>query len=219
MNLEKLIQRYPSIPYIAPFAIFMGLLTIGDYIPGGVLWSYPVRTVLVAIAIVVLAKWMKPEGDLAPAMSIGMGILVLVLWILPEGMFSWLVIGETTVFNPHEEFTRQQAFVWIGFRLAGTAIIVPIVEEFFWRGFLIRWLVKPNFEKVKMGTFTWYSFLATSGLFALEHNRWAVGLMAGVFYNLLYIKTGSLKACIVAHAVTNLGLGIYVLVTGEWVFL
>ncbi len=219
MSLRSYIERYPSIPFVAPFAFFMALLVAGPYLPGGQLFTYPIRTVLVLLLLIVLARWMKPEGDWKPLAGLAIGVVVLVLWILAEGLHPWLVTGEITSLNPFESFSRPQAFAWIGFRVVGTALIVPIVEEFFWRGFLIRWLVKPNFQSVKMGTFTWYSFLATSGLFALEHNRWAVGLMAGVAYNLLYIKTGSLKACILAHSVTNLGLAIYVLATGEWAFL
>ena len=69
-----------------------------------------------------------------------------------------------------------------------------------------------------MGLFTWPSFLVTSALFAVEHDRWLVGLMAGVAYNLLFYRTKSLYACMVAHGVTNLALGIYVLRTGQWTF-
>src|SRR5438094_8129287 len=68
------------------------------------------------------------------------------------------------------------------------------------------------------GTFTWISFLITSGLFAAEHAQWLVGLMAGIAYNLLWYRTRSLKACILAHGVTNLGLAVWVLATGQWNF-
>ena len=69
-----------------------------------------------------------------------------------------------------------------------------------------------------MGTFTWASFLTTSALFAVEHDRWLAGLIAGLAYNGLYYRTRSLNACIVAHGITNLGLGIYVLAGNQWRF-
>jgi uncharacterized protein len=102
-------------------------------------------------------------------------------------------------------------------RLVGAVLVVPIAEEFFWRGFLIRWLVRSDFQTVAPGTFTWISFLITSGLFAAEHAQWLV-LMAGIAYNLLWYRTRSLKACILAHGITNLGLGVWVLATAQWNF-
>jgi CAAX prenyl protease-like protein len=55
-------------------------------------------------------------------------------------------------------------------------------------------------------------------LFGLEHHRIVVGIIAGIIYNLLLIRQKKLSGCILAHGVTNLGLGIYVLVTESWMF-
>ena len=137
------------------------------------------------------------------------------LWILPEGLYP--LLGETTIFDPYLHLSPTQAIVWIGFRLAGAVLVVPIAEEFFWCGFLIPWLVRSDFQ-TPPGTFTWISFLITSSLFAAEHAEWLVGLMAGIAYNLLWYRTRSLKACILAHGVTNLGLGVWVLATAQWSF-
>ena len=145
-----------------------------------------------------------------------MGLLVLVLWILPEGLYP--LLGQTTIFDPYQHFSRSLAIVWIGVRLAGAAIRRPDAEEFFWRGFLIRWLVRSDFQTVAPGTFTWTSFLITSALFAAEHVQWLAGLMAGIAYNLLWYRTRSLKAGILFHGVTNFGLGVWVLATGQWNF-
>jgi len=100
----------------------------------------------------------------------------------------------------------------------GASVVVAVMEEVFWRGFLLRWIVNQDFRKVPIGAFTWPSFLVTSALFAVEHPRWLVGLMAGVAYNLLLYRTRSLYACIVAHGVTNLVLALWVLHTGRWSF-
>ena len=101
---------------------------------------------------------------------------------------------------------------------AGAALVVPIFEELFWRSFLIRWIIDQDFKKVAIGQFTWISFVATVLLFGLEHNRWLVGLAAGAVYNGLLYQQKNLWPCIIAHAVTNLVLGIYVLQTGQWGF-
>jgi CAAX prenyl protease-like protein len=71
---------------------------------------------------------------------------------------------------------------------------------------------------VHMGAFTWFSFLGVAILFGLEHHRVIVGIITGLLYGLLLIHQKKLKGVILAHGVTNLGLGIYVLATGNWMF-
>lgn len=101
-------------------------------------------------------------------------------------------------------------------RLAGAALVVPLMEELFWRSFLLRWLVRPDFRRVSLGTFTVQSFLIATVLFGLEHNLWLSGLVAGVAYTALLYRSKNLWSCIVAHGVTNLALGVHVLVTQQW---
>ena len=106
----------------------------------------------------------------------------------------------------------------IGIRLFGSSVVVSIMEELFWRSFLMRYLVNPDFRSVPMGSFTWFSFLGMAVLFGLEHNRVVVGIIAELLYGLLLVWQKNLKGVIIAHGVTNFGLGIYVLVTGNWMF-
>ena len=94
-------------------------------------------------------------------------------------------------------------------RLMGAAVVVPVMEELFWRSFLMRYLINPDFRAVPMGSFAWFSFLGVAVLFGLEHHRVVVGFIAGVLYGGLLIRQKKLKWVILAHGVTNLGLGIY----------
>ena len=99
-------------------------------------------------------------------------------------------------------------------------IIVPIVEELFWRGFLLRYCIREDFENVPFGTFSWRSFLIISVAFCFEHTPpdWPAALVTSALYNIVAYKTRSLRACVIAHAVTNLLLGLYVLKTQQWGF-
>jgi len=110
------------------------------------------------------------------------------------------------------------AIVWICFRMIGAIIVIPIMEELFWRSFLIRYLIDPGFKSVPIGKFSWLSLIATVVLFGVEHNQWLPGIIAGIIYTLLLYRTKSLFACIVAHSVTNLALGVYVLFTHQWIY-
>ncbi len=121
----------------------------------------------------------------------------------------------------HASFRERQPWLVIllvFFRFLGAVIVVPIFEELFWRSFALRWVIHEDFTTVPIGTFTWLSFLVIVLGFGFEHHRWLVGLAAGIIYNgLLYYKK-DLSACVLAHGVTNLLLGVYVLMTQQWTF-
>ncbi len=90
-------------------------------------------------------------------------------------------------------------------------MLVPVIEELFWRGWLMRYLINPAFQKVPLGAYTGTAFWATAVLFATEHGAyWEAGLLAGLIYNWWMIRTGNLADCMVAHAVTNSCLAVYV---------
>jgi hypothetical protein len=103
-------------------------------------------------------------------------------------------------------------------RVIGAVVVVPVMEELFWRAFLIRWLVNEDFQRVPVGTFTWMSFAVTTLFFGLEHDQWLVGLICGAAYNGLLYRTRSVWACVVAHAVSNAALAGWVLARGDWKF-
>jgi CAAX prenyl protease-like protein len=199
---------------VAPFVLFV-LLTVarpsGEFIP----WLYPLKTIAVGSMLLLVARELPPISPRHTALATAAGVVVFVLWVLPEGHYP-LLGSPGTPTSPFDYLSSEAAWIWIGFRLLGTTVVVAVMEEMFWRGFLLRWIVEADFRKVPIGTFTWPSFLVTSALFAVEHERWLVGLMAGVAYNLLLYRTRSLYACIVAHGVTNLVLGLHVLYTGQW---
>ena len=115
-------------------------------------------------------------------------------------------------------FDPSGRYVFIGFRIVGAVLVVPVMEELFWRAFLIRWLVNEDFRRVPVGTFTWSSFGFTVALFGLEHDQWLVGLICGALYNGLLYRTRSVWACVVAHAASNAALAAWVLARNDWRF-
>lgn len=146
----------------------------------------------------------------------GVGLLVFVLWInmdwtpgnaAPPQGYNPLLIPDGSVRS-----------VMVLFRVAGAVLVVPLMEELFWRSFLIRYIIDKDFDRVPLGAFTWGSFLVTVVLFGLEHTYILAGVMAGIIYNLILYRTRSLAQCVLAHAVTNLALALYVLQSGEWRF-
>jgi len=102
--------------------------------------------------------------------------------------------------------------------VAGAVLVVPVMEELFWRGFLARWLVNPDFKAVSLGSFTPFAFWTTVVLFGVEHEQWLAGMICGVLLNGLLYRTKNLLACVLAHAVANALLAAWVLTRGDWKF-
>lgn len=209
-------------PRILPFATYMGFIGVSSLIPAGSsleIWLYPVKT-LVVLGLL-LYFWATYEELRRPVFAnlqeglwaVGVGVLVYILWVRMD--WDWAIQGEMTGYNPFQEGEGMGPLL-AAIRIFGAAAVVPIMEELFWRSFLIRWVINQDFEKVALGTFTMASFAATVVLFGLEHQLWLAGMMAGVAYNALLYKTRRLWPCVIAHSTTNLILGIHVLLTGEW---
>ncbi len=108
--------------------------------------------------------------------------------------------------NPHAQFGQGSALAWlfITVRLGGSTLVVPPLEEVFYRSFLYRYIIKADLQSVPLGTFHWTAFLATSALFGLEHHEWLAGILCGFAYQGLVCWKGRLGDAMTAHAITNL---------------
>jgi CAAX prenyl protease-like protein len=217
-------ERHPAVAYVAPFATFMLFVALAHWLPVSLAFLYPVRVVVVATVLVGCSRHLISFHAGNWAGSILMGIVVFVLWIAPDVLWPayrsrWLfdnfLVGSAQSSVPHD--VKGNLF-FVALRVFGSVVLVPFLEEFFWRGWLMRWLVHPeDFQSVRLGTYTHYSFWITAILFAAEHGSyWDVGLLAGIIYNWWMVRTGRLADCIVAHAVTNGLLAAFVLYSGQW---
>ena len=83
----------------------------------------------------------------------------------------------------------------------------------------MRYVINPDFAKVPLGSYSALAFWSTAALFATEHGSyWEVGFLAGAIYNYWMLRTRSLADCMIAHAVTNLCLAVYVVGFGHWAY-
>ena len=206
--------------YIIPFGIFLLLTEIGSLFPEKAYLFYTVKTFLVAG---LLFYWRKHFAELQHKASkvhlllgIPTGLLLVYLWVAFDRLLPRY--GES-YFNPFG-FGLSQTAAWLilGVRLFGAVLVVPFMEELFWRSFFMRYLINKDFRKVPLGTYQPFAFWTVAILFGLEHFRIIPGFLAGVVYGFLVCRTKSLWPAILSHTVTNLGLGFYVLLTGQWQF-
>ncbi len=219
-------SKRPGLIRSLPFGLYMGIMVLDPILtpllPDGLdeRWLYGVKVGLVLVALAALWRNYTELTGIASvkgsdwALGLGIGAAVFVLWVNLD--FKPLAFAATEGFDP-----RTSGRVDLGMaamRLAGAVLIVPIMEELFWRSFIFRWLQKPTFLSVEPGAVGLQALIISSILFASEHRLWFAGLLAGLAYGWLYKRSGNLWVPILAHAVTNGMLGAYVLSTGSWGF-
>lgn len=217
--------NHPNVPYIAPFLTFLAMLAIQKQLAFLGDWEYAVRVAVVGAVIYIFSRKVLDFKVRFFWPSLGIGVAAFVLWIAPETLFPgwrqhWLftnsVMGEVKVSLTAEQLASPILLI---FRTMSAALMVPILEELFWRGWLMRWLVKQDFETLPMGFADRQSFWIVAALFALEHGPyWEVGLLTGILWNWWMTRTKSLGDLIFVHAVTNLVLSLYVIYTKQWHF-
>jgi CAAX prenyl protease-like protein len=242
--MTDVMKSKPWLPYVLPMAIYMGFLAVRT--DANLVWMYPVKTIVVAAVIWFFRKeyaelrspmWCSSvrgretraqqsetltttaSGPLVLqswAWAILVGLVAIVIWIGIDSFYP--KFGGAKPFDPMTIAAVAQRNVFIAFRVVGAVLVVPVMEELFWRAFLIRWLVKEDFKSVAIGTFTLQSFAITVALFGAEHYQWLAGLICGALYNWLYYKRKDVFACVIAHAVSNAALAAWVLARGDWKF-
>jgi CAAX prenyl protease-like protein len=215
------LRRHPAVPYVLPFAVFIAILGLQQLVPAVPVW---VRFVVPMAAIFAVSLPALKGRPSKPLLSILIGLLVFVIWVGPDVispawrhsfLFDNSVIGHPAGNTPPES---KNDGVFLVFRIAIGVVAVPVLEELFWRGWLMRWIIEPNhFERLPLGAYTPMAFWLVAVLFASEHGSfWDVGLLAGIVYNWWIVRTHNLWDCIIAHAVTNAVLAAWVVMGNHW---
>jgi uncharacterized protein len=221
-------QQRKLAAYLVPITVFAGLLALDSVLKktGGHFllssaeyWIYPTQTVACAALLIWFWRDYEFQQPQRVAFTISVGVLVFLLWISPQQFFGFP--ERSNGFNP-DIFAGQPGAYWaaVVFRFLRLAVVVPFVEEVFWRGFLLRFLIREDFESVPPGTFSWLSFAVVALAFGFSHSKpdWIAALITGMLYNAVAYRTKSLSSCVVAHAITNLLLGIWIMKTKQWGF-
>ena len=211
-------------------------------------WVYAAKSVACAALFLLLRPWrIYPALRLRNALwAVAAGVTVAVLWVLPETVafgrafpaaqafyHRWLILFPGAYPDYYDPALFPQ--LPLGFtggmydpavcgwglalaRLTGSALVIAVIEEFFFRGFLYRWLRREAFWTIPLTRWDLATFCIVAGVFGIEHDRWFVGIAAGAIYGLLAVRTGDIWAAALAHGLTNLALGSYVLLFSRYGF-
>ena len=213
---------------IVPFALFMVLLALRGAAPEDGSWGFDARwlyaVTVVVVGAVLLVFW-RDYGELArqtlptlreTLLAVAVGVAVFAVWIQLDA--PWMTLGEPSAgFVP---LTAAGAIDWplVAVRWIGAALLVPVMEELFWRSFLMRWIEQPVFEGVDPQRVGLKAVVLSTFVFVLAHTLWLAAAIAGLAYAWLYVRSGKLWLPVIAHAVTNGVLGAWVIATGNWRF-
>lgn len=247
MTLLKQVRASAVAAYVAPFMVFMVLLEIirrfrieNELLPWWrqfpEQWGYPLQT-LICLGLLWFWRHHYPKFSWrGVGLGILMGVVGIVIWLAPTFIHAWTGCGDQLSwlkwlgfrdrlegFNPNVFDAKEQALAhWaaIVFRFLRLVVIVALVEEIFWRGFLMRYLIQgeKHWLDERIGTYRLMAFWVTTLLFASAHMGpdFAVAIIYGALAGWVTIKTGNLWAVVIMHAVANLCLGFVIMVTRFW---
>lgn len=244
---RPLVSR-PVLARVTPFAVYMGFLALEDGAGqwfGDALdprWLYPVKIAAVILTLFYFRReyteLMSGADRRAWRWGVPVGLLVFVMWINLDwgwtnqsgmahainqaahglGMGAPLPVPDEGAGYDPRNAAGELDWTLVVLRIFGAALVVPVMEELFWRSFLMRWIDKQDFLSLAPARVGFGAILISSALFATAHPLWLAALLTGVIYAWLYRASGSLWTPTLAHASTNLALGLYVVSSGEWRF-
>lgn len=239
---QLVLVRHRWLGFVLPMAVFWILTSLEpkptaegeaasspllpyDYYPA----VYVLKIALVVAAMVLVAPIYRSIPLRVSPWAIVVGVVGVFVWV---GLCSlgiearylpvWLVGGTRSAFNPLVEMADRPALAYgfLAVRLLGLACVVPVIEEFFLRGFLTRYLSDDNWEQVPFGRAALFPTVMTVAAAAMMHPAELLAALAWFsLVTYLYSRTGNLWDAVAAHAVTNLSLGVYVIASGAWHFL
>lgn len=228
------VRKSPVLARAVPFVVFLVLTSLqGTFGESGRFWVYLAKTLVGAWMLWELRSVITEMKWNFSAEAVVVGVLVCVMWVgldpfYPKQDQLWHLVGmgedpaknPPKLWNPFAHFGDGSLLAWffVVVRLAGSTLVVPPLEEVFYRSFLYRYLVSPDFEKVPLH----YRHATALGIctliFAFTHHQWLAGILCGVVYQFLVFRKGRLGDAITAHAITNLLLGLWVVGRGDWIF-
>ena len=214
------LEGSPALVRVAPFALFLLLTLCQEQFDGSLrYWLYLAKTLLGAWMMWVVRRRVPEMRWAFNLEAVIVGVFVFAVWV---GLDPWYPkLGKAgSPWNPHLTFGQDSLTAWAfaAVRILGSTLVVPLVEEVFYRSFFYRFIINSEFRSVVLGKLSAVSFIVTSALFGMSHHEWLAGILCGLAYQGLVCWKNRLGDAITAHAITNLLLGCWVVWKGAWHF-
>ena len=232
----------PTLVRVGPFLVFVVLTALqGQLGEASRYWIYALKTAAGAALIWMIWPWVSEMRWKVSGSAVLTGVIVCAVWVGLDGLYpsldamvrqllcpvarplgfeQWCAADPTPPepWNPHLHFSPAVAWGLVVVRIVGSTLVVPPLEETFYRSFLYRYIVRPDFQNVPLNQFGWRPFLVTSAIFGFAHHEWLPGIICGMLYQGLALRNNRLGDAMTAHAITNFLLGIWVVWKSSWHF-
>ncbi|MDH5675442.1 MAG: exosortase E/protease, VPEID-CTERM system [Myxococcales bacterium] len=202
--------------YLTPMLTMVAARMVTEMLVAGFNPFYAVAPILATLALLRSRASLPSMKPAAPLVAGLVGLAVFVMWMVSVRVSAGVQPNESTLEAAVRNLPAPWSLLWVAGRTLGSIVVVPVVEELSFRGYLLRRLVSRDFQSVPFAKFTWPSFLASSLAFGMLHQRWVEATLAGMAFAAILHRRGSLGDAIVAHAVTNTAIAIAVVAGGDW---
>lgn len=208
---------------VLPYIVILALTFLQDSAGGPLRYWLYLGKLLVGLWCIRVVYDLTPEVRWAFSWeAVVAGVLVFVIWVGLDPYYPKFqaLVKPGEPWNPFTQFRGNHALGWffVAVRTFGSALIVPPIEEAFYRSFLYRYLVRIPFTAIPLSHLHWVSLIATSLIFGFSHYQWLAGFLCGLIYQSLVIRKNRLGDAMTAHGITNLLLGIWVVWQNAWNF-
>lgn len=210
----------PVYARVAPFLIFVVLTACqGRLGVASAYWFYLAKTIVGAWLVFEMRPLVSEMRWAVSWEAIGIGVLIFALWVGLDPYYPKFIKAGSTG-NPANAFGPNSSLplFFNVVHILGMTLVVPPLEEVFYRSFLYRYISSQNFLAVPLNRFLPLPFFVTVALFGFAHAEWLPGILCGIAYQWLVIRKNRLGDAMTAHAITNFLLGLYIVWRGEWHF-
>ena len=210
----------PILVRVIPFAAFAALTMLqGRFGDASQYWIYALKTLLGAWLLWLMRAHIKEMKWAFSWEAALVGVAVFAAWIGLDGHY-WLWAQRSGAFNPIRTYGAgsSMALMFIGVRIIGSSLVVPPLEEVFYRSFIYRYLIQFEFLEIPLSRLDWKAFLIAGVVFGIGHYEWLPGILCAFAYQWLVLRKNRLGDAITAHAITNFLLGIWVMTQNAYRF-
>jgi len=243
-QLKAKLSASPTLARVVPFLIFITFTFCqGQFGEAGRYWLYLGKTIVGVWLVWGLMRPLVAEMKWVFSWeAVVVGVAVLLMWVGLDGYYptmaelterylnpifraiglsSWATPAKANLpWNPQVQFGHDSPLAWLFIvgRILGSSIIVPPLEEVFYRSFIYRYIIRPDFQAVSLGVFKLSAFAFTALLFGFSHYEWLAGILCAFAYQGLVCWKKRLGDAMTAHAITNCLLGLYIVWQDAWHF-
>ena len=203
----------PTAVYLMPLLAVLGAGTLSRALSSDFEYFYLLRVIAGGALLLWYRKKLAVIDWRASWRGAAVGVAVFLLWIVA----AHFLLPPSPAPAKLAAMPTPLQLAWLCGRILGAVIIVPIAEELAYRGYLMRRLIDADFETVPYAAVHWVAILASAVLFGLAHGAlWAPGILAGVAFGLLLVRSERLGEAVLAHATANALIAVLVLTRGQW---